>query len=187
MEIRIIMKFYNTKTTLLAAVIGMTFASSAMAADGTITINGIITDTTCDITVNNQAKDATVTLPTISTAALPSAGMTAGATPFSIALTNCASATLNTASTFFEAGSYVEQSSGRLNNSASGTATNVQVELLNANLGSIMAGNSFNQGDVAVDITTGGGVMNYYARYYANGVVTPGTVNTQVDYTIVYL
>lgn len=181
------MKFYNTKTTLLAAVIGMTFVSSAMAADGTITINGTITDTTCDISVNNQSKDATVTLPTISTAALPAVGSTAGATPFTIALTNCAGASMNTASTFFEAGTYVEQSSGRLKNSASGTAGNVQVELLNANLGSIMAGNSYNQGDVAVDISSGGGVMNYFARYYATGVVTPGTVNTQVDYTIVYL
>lgn len=51
------MKFYQAKTTLLAAVIGMTFAGSALAADGTISINGIITDSTCDISVNNQAKD----------------------------------------------------------------------------------------------------------------------------------
>ncbi|MBL5902964.1 fimbrial protein [Serratia fonticola] len=181
------MKFYNTKTTLLAAVIGMTFAGSALAADGTITINGTITDTTCDISVNNQSKDATVTLPTISISALPTVGATAGATPFSIALTNCAGATLNTASTFFEAGAYVEQSTGRLNNSASGTATNVQVQLLNANLGSIMAGSAHSQGDVVVDISSGGGVMNYFAQYYANGTVTPGTVNTQVDYTIIYL
>ncbi len=181
------MKFYNTKTTLLAAVIGMTFASSAMAADGTITINGTITDTTCDISVNNQTKDATVTLPTVSTAALASPGATAGTTPFTIALSNCAGSTLDSASTFFEAGAYVEQSSGRLNNSGAGTASNVQVELLNANLGSIMAGSAYNQGDVAIDISSGGGVMNYFARYYANGAVTPGTVTTQVDYTIVYL
>ncbi|HBE9082937.1 fimbrial protein [Serratia fonticola] len=181
------MKFYNTKTTLLAAVIGMTFAGSALAADGTITINGTITDTTCDISVNNQSKDATVTLPTVSTSALASPGATAGTTTFAIVLNNCAGATLNTASTFFEAGDYVEQSSGRLNNSASGTATGVQVELLNANQSKIMAGSDFNQGDIATDISSGSGVMNYFARYYAKGAVTPGTVNTQVDYTIIYL
>lgn len=181
------MKFYQAKTTLLAAVIGMTFAGSALAADGTITINGTITDTTCDISVNNQDKNATVTLPTISVSALPAVGATAGATPFSIALTNCAGPTLNTASTFFEAGANVDQTTGRLNNSASGTATNVQVQLLNANQGAIMAGSAHSQGDVTVDISSGGGVMNYFARYYANGVVTPGTVNTQVDYTIIYL
>ncbi|MNC46430.1 hypothetical protein D3C77_818780 [compost metagenome] len=50
-----------------------------------------------------------------------------------------------------------------------------------------MAGSAHSQGDVVVDISSGGGVMNYYAQYYANGTVTPGTVNTQVDYTIIYL
>ncbi|WP_431225562.1 fimbrial protein [Serratia sp. L9] len=181
------MKFYNTKTTLLAAVIGMTFVSSAMAADGTITINGTITDTTCDIEVNNQSKNATVTLPTVSTSALASPGATAGTTSFAIVLSNCAGATLNTASTFFEAGANVDMSSGRLNNSASATASNVQVEILNAAQSKIMVGGDFNQGDIGVDITGGSGVMNYLARYYANGVVTPGTVATQVDYTIIYL
>lgn len=182
------MKSYNTKTTLLAAVIGMTFASSAMAADGTITINGTVTDNTCDISVDNQGKDAIVVLPTISASSLSSVGSTAGATPFAIALTNCANMTLNSAATFFEAGSHVEQSSGRLNNGSSGTATGVQVELLNSDMSSVKAGaSSFEQNVNFVDIRSGGGVMNYFARYYANGAVTPGTVNTQVDYTIIYL
>jgi major type 1 subunit fimbrin (pilin) len=181
------MKFYQAKTTLLAAVIGMTFAGSALAADGTITINGTITDTTCDISVNNQSKDATVTLPTVSTSALASVGATAGTSTFAIELKNCSGATLNTASTFFEAGDYVDQISGRLNNSGSGTASGVQIEVLNARQSKIMLGSDFNQGDVATDITSGNGVMNYFARYYASGAVTPGTVNTQVDYTIIYL
>lgn len=174
------------KATLLLSVIGLAFAGSAMATDGTITINGKITDTTCNISVDNQTNNATVTLPTVSATALNGAGITAGATPFKIALTGCSGATLNTASTMFEAGTYVDMSTGRLNNSASATAGNVQVELLNSALSPIVAGAAQpSQNDIAVDISSGAATMNYFARYYATAAATAGSVNTQVDYTVV--
>lgn len=183
----IIMKFNNIKTTLLAAVIGATFASSVIAADGTISIHGSITDNTCDISVDNGGKNAMVILPTISVNSLPSVGATAGITPFTISLKNCNNSTLYSAGTFFEAGSHVEQSSGRLNNASYSTATGVQVELLNSDMSIIKAGSShFEQGLKWADIYDGA-ELSYFARYYANGAVTPGSVNTQVDYTIIYL
>ena len=44
------------KNTFLAASVSILAMSSAFAADGTITINGLVTDKTCDI-VTPQGKD----------------------------------------------------------------------------------------------------------------------------------
>lgn len=162
-------------------------AGSAFAVDGTITINGKITDTTCDISVNGATNNGTVTLPTIQATALPAAGEVAGSTPFDIKLSSCSGSTLGTASTLFEPGTYVDMSTGRLNNSASGTASNVQVQLLNSALSPIKAGAAQpSQNDIPVDISSGAATLNYFAQYYATGAASAGTVNTQVDYTIVY-
>ncbi|MFV0601781.1 MAG: fimbrial protein [Brachymonas sp.] len=167
----------------LATAAVLTFSNAANAADGTITINGEITDTTCSISVNGQAPDATLTLPTVSANTLNAAGETAGTTPFNITLTGCTNATQKNASTWFESGATVDSTSGRLNNS--GTASNVQVELLNSAQNAIVAG-SASQNDVPVDISSGSGTLSYYARYYATAPTTAGTVTTTVDYTIVY-
>ncbi|WP_145515786.1 fimbrial protein [Yersinia aleksiciae] len=169
---------------LIAAIAGVFIAQSAIAADGTITINGQITDTTCGIAVNNGTKDATVTLPTVSASALSTINSVAGTTPFNIVLSGCTGTTMNNAYAYFEPGAKVETATGRLN--SDGTATGVQVRLLNKNSAPILVG-SASQGGVVEDITGGGATLNYYAQYYANNAaVGAGTVITQVDYTIVY-
>lgn len=163
-------------------------SGAAMAADGTITIRGAVTDTTCNISVNGGTADATVVLPTVSADTLTAAGDTAGTTPFSIALTGCSGTTLHTASAWFETGSGVDTMTGRLNN-IGGSAENVQIQLLNAAQSPITAGgtpDSTTQNDVPVDISPGSGALNYYARYYAMDASSAGSVASQVDYTIIY-
>lgn len=181
---------YKSAMSALAIVISSVFTASALAADGTITINGQITDTTCTIAVDGGSNDATVTLPTVSSSTLSAAGETAGATPFNISLSNCSGTSLNTASTYFEPGAYVDSETGRLNidSTATDAATNVQVELLNAERNAIVAGASVANGqkDIPVDISSGSGILNYFAQYYATGASTAGSVTTQVDYTMVY-
>ncbi|MFA3760600.1 fimbrial protein [Yersinia sp. 2544 StPb PI] len=175
----------KTSNALIAAIASVFIAQSAFAADGTITINGQITDTTCGVSVNNGTKDGTVNLPTISASALSSVNSVAGTTPFNISLSGCTGATLNNAYAYFEPGAFVETSTGRLNNN-SGTATGVQVRLLDKSSTAIMVGGA-SQGGVVEDISTGDATLGYYAQYYANsGTVGAGTVVTQVDYTIVY-
>lgn len=180
----------DKKNIAMCVVIGLSSATSVFAIDGTITINGQITDTTCTISVDGGSNDATVRLPTVSTGALASAGTTAGATPFRISLSNCSGTSLSTASTYFEPGTYVDSTTGRLNidSTASDAATNVQVQLLNADRAPIVAGSSVanSQNDIPVDITSGSGVLNYYAQYYATGASTAGSVTTLVDYSMVY-
>lgn len=172
---------------LLPTVLLLIATGAASATDGTITFTGSITDTTCEIVVNGGSADATVTLPTVSANALANVGDTAGTTPFTIALSNCSGTSLATASTWFEAGTYVDADTGRLLNS--GDAANVDVQLLNSNLGVITAGGtsgSSQQNDVAVDISGGSGTLNYYAQYYATASVGAGSVTSSVNYSIVY-
>lgn len=180
----------KNKFSTVALIVSSVFAANALAVDGTITINGKITDTTCTVSVNGGTADATVTLPTISATALPNVNSTAGATPFNISLSGCTGTSLSTASTYFEPGTFVDTSTGRLNidGTVADAATNVQVQLLNANRDAIVAGASVaaGQNDVAVDISSGSGTLNYYAQYYATGAVGAGSVTTQVDYTITY-
>lgn len=167
----------------LPAAVVLALAGSANAADGNIVITGEITDTTCNISVNGAGNNATVVLPTVSADSLSAAGATAGATPFSITLSGCSGSSLNTASTWFEPGPTVDGTTGRLNNT--GDAENVQVELLNSDLDSIVVG-SPSQNDVPVDISGGSGTLNYYARYYATDAAEAGTVNTFLQYTVIY-
>ncbi|PRE84487.1 fimbrial protein, partial [Burkholderia gladioli] len=67
---------------------GLCFSPFVFAADGTITFMGNVTAQTCTINGNGSgSKNFTVTLPTVSASSLATAGATAGATPFNIALT----------------------------------------------------------------------------------------------------
>ncbi|ETV21137.1 fimbrial protein [Pseudomonas aeruginosa] len=177
---------YALSPLSLASAIALAFSGSANAIDGTITITGEITDTTCSISVNGASASGAVSLPAVSTSSLSTAGMTAGTTPFSIALSGCSGSALSTARTWFEPGVNVDSTTGRLNNT--GSATNVQVQLLNKNLGAIVAGgaNVATQNDVGEDISSGSGTLNYYAQYYATSAATAGAVTTSVEYTIVY-
>ncbi|WP_434584719.1 fimbrial protein [Klebsiella sp. R390] len=182
----------NNKYALsaLALVITSAVSASAFAVDGSITINGKITDTTCTISVDGGSSDATVTLPTVSSSSLTATGATAGMTPFNISLSGCTGVSLDTAQTYFEPGAFTDSSTGRLNidSSIQDTAQNVQVQLLNADRQPLIVGASVatGQNDIPVSIATGNGTLNYFAQYYATGPSIPGTVTTQVDYTMIY-
>lgn len=171
-----------TATLSLAAML----SSTAQAADGTITINGEITAQTCQISGNGGGKDFTVTLPTVSTSALPTAGATAGRTPFNISLSNCSPNSGNVA-VYFEPGANVDSRTGHLKNTAASGAEYVQVGLLNADHSDINLGagdGAQNMQFVALD--AGKATLNYFAQYVATDAATAGTVTTNTLYSIVY-
>lgn len=172
---------------VMASLFGGVNASQA-ASTGTITFSGELTSNTCDVTVAGQGADATVVLPTIGTNQLTAATQTAGRTGFNMELSNCAG-TLTTASAFFEAGSSVDVTTGRLHN-MSGTATNVDLQLRdgsNASQAVIQAGNT-NQINTTtyVDVSSGSATLPYAVEYYAKGATTAGTVVSNVVYSIQY-
>ncbi|AUT63542.1 fimbrial protein [Paraburkholderia terrae] len=165
----------------------------AHAADGTITINGAVSDTTCSINgvAAGSPADVSVTLPTVQAGSLSSAGATAGTSnlgDIQLSLSGC-SGTATKAVARFENGPNVDQSSGYLLNKAlASPAQNVEVRLLNAQMQPINILTNANN-DVATNgavISGGAAMLNYFAQYYATGKAQPGSVTTSVQYTMQY-
>lgn len=171
------------KKIILAASALALGSVAAHAADGTVTINGKVTDQTCEVSANS--KDITVTLPTVGVGSLATAGTTAGRTPFTINLEKCKAGQV---SAFFEPGGNVDAASGRLNNT--GGASNVQVQLLSDSSVVIPVLANAAQAAVTTKATVANdgeaAALNYYAEYYATGAATAGKVATSVQYTINY-
>jgi major type 1 subunit fimbrin (pilin) len=178
------------KLTIVASLFAV-FGSVGLvqaASTGTITFNGKLTANTCDVVVDGQAADATVTLPTVGINQLDAATKTAGQTGFLMALNNCAG-TLKTASAFFEAGTSVDTVTGRLKN-LTGTATGVSLQLLDASSASqavILAGNQNQVTNTTYkDVSGGSATLPYAVRYYAEAATKAGTVVSNVVYSIQY-
>jgi major type 1 subunit fimbrin (pilin) len=168
----------------LIAGLGIAFApGAANAVDGTITITGNVNSSTCKINGVNSPAAINVTLPTVSTTSLNAAAAVAGRTPFSIALSGCGA--LTKATTFFEPGPTV-MADGNLKN-ATGTATGVEVQLLNSDFSNInLAGAAGSQNSAQATLSSGAATLNYYAQYYATAAAGAGSVATSVQYTMLY-
>lgn len=180
-------KIISAFSMLAVLTVGANVANAA--STGTITFNGELTDSTCDVDVNGQGPDATVVLPTISTNLLTAPGQIQGRTSFNMSLTGCTVADgKSTVSAFFQPGSTVDLSTGRLLN-VSGTATNVGLQLLDASNGfaPINVGNTNQVSDTAyVDMSSGSAVLPYAVEYYADDATTAGTVVSSVVYNLQY-
>ena len=180
----------NYKARALAVLVAATASTVALASDGKIDFNGELKAETCKVAVNGAAgaSPSTVTLPTISTAALGAKGQVAGQTGFNIELSDC-SAALKTAAAFFESSGSVDATSGNLKN-VSGTATQVQLQLVDATNGNaIKAGNTAqvtSTSRIAIDATSKAAILPYAVQYYAQAPTTPGTVVGSVTYSINY-
>lgn len=181
------------KKTLLSAVMIASFGIAALASqaaravDGTITFTGKVVANTCKFHVNGGGSSNTVVLPVVFTSALTTAGNVAGNTAFTISATNC-DPLLTSVQAYFN-GPHVDGTTGNLINT--GTAANVQVQLLNGTTSTVMPLNgttaTTQNSPVGTVSSTGAATMNYSAQYYATGAATAGLVNTSVDYTINYL
>ncbi|HDC4501962.1 TPA: type 1 fimbrial protein, partial [Enterobacter kobei] len=66
------------------AVLAIASLSAQAASTGTITFNGELTDTTCEVDINGQGSDATVILPTVGVNELTASGDTTGRTTFNM-------------------------------------------------------------------------------------------------------
>jgi major type 1 subunit fimbrin (pilin) len=159
--------------------------ATGTAIDGTITINGQVVANTCTVTVNGTNNSGTVTLKPAPTSALASPGSTYGDMPFNIAVTGCDSSLNGKTVLPYWSGTNVN-SNGRLNNT--GTATNVDLQLLNQNDSTPIALNApeGGQGTTGATVASGAATMTYYARYYATGAATAGPVTSTVNYTLIY-
>ncbi|SPU49137.1 fimbrial protein [Bordetella trematum] len=184
--------------------------STALAVDGTITINGEIIDSTCKINGKNAPVDFIVNLPKISTSALPKKGDVAGATLFVLTLTECPASLSGEVKAHFEPGVTTDYATGNLyaykettvkttaessipNDRATAMkAENVEIQLANTdgsaiNIGapdSKAKGATLQNGSDSKKTAT----LRYLAQYIKSGesAITPGKLVTYVQYSIVY-
>lgn len=175
---------------LIAVAMGLA-ASAAHAAGpanngGVLTINGSLTAQSCTVSGNGQGNNFTVTLPPVSAGELSAAGATAGSTGFNVALTNCTPAT-GTVHTFWEYGANTLSDGNLLN---SGTATKVEVQLVDYNGGAQTIDVSKADGaqnSRTVNIAGGNASLQYAAQYISPaGGATAGSVTTNVTYSMAY-
>ncbi|GAB3769873.1 fimbrial protein [Ramlibacter monticola] len=165
--------------TGLALVAQQSFA----APDGTITFKGIVLDTTCTINGGGTAADFTVTLPQVNKTQLSTAGAIAGKTPFVLQLTNCPTFATKVHA-FFEG---VSVTNGRLNNSATNGAANVQIQLLKTDGTNQINVNDNAQSYDYANPSSGNATLTYNAQYYANGAAAgAGQVTATATYTLIY-
>lgn len=174
----------NRTYIALAALTSVFVMSAAHASDGTINFSGQLTAQTCTTTVNNTSNVGTVTLPTFSISTLATAGATAGATNFNINLSGC-QGTIKTAAAIFEAGSGVDPTTQNVINT--GTATGVQLQLLDSAGKVIKAGDTSQTANTARTTVTGDTTsLPYAVQYIASTATAAGTVLGSVTYSINY-
>ncbi|MDX7871219.1 fimbrial protein [Aeromonas caviae] len=162
-------------------------SSGAFASDGTITISGEITANSCKVAGSTSANgDVAVALDKIATTAIGAAGKTAGFKPFTITLSACDAAVTGAVKAGFEAGPTTDIATGRLNLiGTNGVATNVQLQLRNSDDTIIKVGDNSTVNGATV--VASGAKLSYQVGYYANGVPTAGSANSNVTYSIIYL
>lgn len=173
------------KLTLSILVLGALFGANVQA-NNTITFIGEVSDQTCEVTINGNASNPTVLLPTVSKADLASAGSTAGETPFTIAVSGC---TVNATqaspiSTVFVGNNLTN--AGNLGNT--GTATNVALQILDGvgGAGVDLTGSAAVAGlNVAAGETTAS--YDFAVQYISEtGNATSGSVTSSVQYAVSY-
>lgn len=200
----------NLKHTLLAAGLALALGATALApqaahaADsGTITINGKVLSSTCNVTSGGSAGSSfTVSLPDVQSSALSTAGNTAGATAFALSLSGCPTTPsgVQVGAQFYSAAN-TDTTTGTLKNTG---VTNVDVQLMSVGGTTGTTPSGANTGGTAVTIATasptgnsnvtdpvtltsaGTATLNYYAQYYATGAAGAGAVSTTVNYLINY-
>jgi len=193
------MKLIQIATPICIALLGSLATFEAEAVDGTITINGQVTDASCTVkalegftAVGAPNASPTVALPKISTNQLPIVTATTGDTPFTID-SNCTSAgttpTIAHVSTYFDPTSVGVNSAGRLTPTGTGAAGwDIQITDVNHNVINLYAG-SGSQNVPVVNLVTpvpSDTQQTFFARYYRTGAITPGAATAGLGFVQVY-
>ena len=156
-------------------------SGAALAADGTISFTGSVTDTAC--TVDAASANQTVKLGTVAASSFTAAGSTAAAARFSINLTGCPAAA-KTASVRFD-GLVSSGNSSLLSLSPGQTATNLGVGLYQLDSSQLIP---IGSPTPSVPLTTSGtNTISFIAKYVA--ISTPvgvGTANANATFTVSY-
>ena len=176
----------NAKLTTLAMIAALFSVSSYASDPVTINVTGKVVAAPCTLDTANSTLD--IDLGTQQSTTLAAAGATLGTKAFNIALKDCPAGTTSVTATFTGTDDPSAAPGNGFKNA--GTATNITIQLKNANSGAwtdpyytIKNGTAWNQ---AVNTSTNTVVYNLAARAYTpTGSVAPGTVSASivVDFT----
>lgn len=159
--------------------------STAALADNTIRFQGEVADQTCDISINGNASTPLILLPTVAANSLASSGLTAGQTPFTVALTGCTAAGSATSISTVFVGNNLN-ANGRMGNT--GTAGNVSLRLVDPAAPTAPLDLTGQTGAAGLVLASGAtsASHDFAVQYYAEGAVTPGSVLGSVQYAVSY-
>lgn len=186
---------------LTASALSVPFAMASTdtgVAGGTITFNGAVSDTTCDVTTNN-GSDFTVNLSPVSVEDMgTTTGVVSnGATEFTIAVAGCegydATSTAAQDLDITFSGSNVSDDEEYLKNNT-GSATGVGIAITKDGTTAVSLDQALKTGltttssDGTVYDQGAEGNITYYANYYNYGgsSIEPGSVVTTATYTFNY-
>lgn len=160
-----------------------------VSAANTITFNGEVTDQTCQVEVNGSSSPIVI-LDSVPITALNAVAQVAGATPFTLTLTNCAASTSTdeTYRTMFQ--TMTATAAGNLPNTATGGAEGVSLQLLDKVGGNpivLSSGAVVQGGNIVLKKGETSASRDFAVQYYAETAgVTAGAVTGAVTYTIRY-
>lgn len=158
-------------------------------AANTITFTGEVTDQTCQVEVNGSSSPIVI-LDSVPITALNAVAQVAGATPFTLSLTNCAASTSTdeTFRTLFQ--TMNATAAGNLPNTATGGAQGVSLQLLDSVGGNpivLSSGAVVQGGNIVLKKGDTSASKDFAVQYYAEtSGVTAGAVTGAVTYTIRY-
>ena len=169
------------KTTRIAALaaLAMIAAGNALASDIEINITGKVENTTCQVNSTAGLYVRAVALETVTTNALSQAGKTAGRKDETFDITGCEASRTGVTLQFDNKENY--SADGRLINTASGGASNVEIQLLNGN-----APVNLNTDAPAFVVSNGAAQLPLAFQYYATGAATQGDVTSQLMISLIY-
>ncbi|WP_313623410.1 fimbrial protein [Achromobacter sp.] len=178
------------KSHILGLSIAALFAAASLPASaapaigtGKVNFNGMLIAETCQVATDSQ--DQTVQLPVVSTQSLGTKGDTAGSTAFEIDVIECPD-TIDQVQAHFEMTNMEAANRTLLNLATASAATNVTVQLLNADGSVVPAGSTGKAFDVTGTGATRGATMIYGGQYYSLGSPSAGAVQTFAEFTLAY-
>jgi len=182
--------FLTMKTTVIALAGLLTFgvAASAQAQaftpDGEIKFNGGVIAQSCVVDINGDGASGTVSMVRATQAELAGADERAKDTPFAVTVGTVGTPCTAPAVKLVFQGDNVN-GQGRLNNTATDGAENVELVLKDSSGDDIDLSTNGNTETVTPD-GTGVAVINLSSEYHATGAATAGDVVSSVEYQVAY-
>ncbi|MBW4239663.1 type 1 fimbrial protein [Enterobacter roggenkampii] len=175
------------KSKIIASVLPLFFVAGAYAAapevvegaSGTVTFNGLIKESACEL--DPQSENFTVTLNTVNTSVLKNASDVAGRKDFSIGLKDCDTTVAQNATVIFGGDTANADETALVN---TGDATNVGVQILDSGNALVLNGTTES---LPQALANGDSTLNFEAQYVAlEDGVTAGDVQSVAQFTVNY-